>query len=51
MHSKARFPNVIFGASLRPDGAALAILVMLLFLLFVPLFMTLTAQPSQAQSA
>jgi len=51
MQSKARFPNVIFGASLRPEGAALAILLMLLFLVFALLFITLTVQTSQAQVA
>jgi hypothetical protein len=50
MHKRQQFPNVIFGASLRPEGAALAILVMLLFLLLVILFMTLTAQTAQAQT-
>ena len=45
-----RFPNVVFGASLRPESAALAIMVLLLFLLFVFLFMTLTAPPVQAQT-
>jgi len=50
MHTRQRFPNVIFGASLRPESAALAILVMLLFLIFVLLFITLTAQPAQAQT-
>jgi len=50
MHSKARFPNVNFGANLRPDSAALAILIMLLFLLLVVLFMTVIAQPVQAQT-
>ena len=50
MHHKARFPNVVFGATLRPQGGALAILLMLLFLLFVLLFMTLTAQQAQAQA-
>ena len=48
MHSKGRFPNAIFGASPRPEGAALAI--MLLFLIFVLLFITLAAQPAQAQT-
>ena len=42
MHKGQQFPNVIFGASVRPAGAALAIMVLLLFLLFVFLFMTLT---------
>jgi uncharacterized repeat protein (TIGR03803 family) len=50
MHHKGRFPNVFFGANLRPDSAALAIMVLLLFLIFVLLFMTLIAQPAQAQS-
>ncbi len=50
MHSKQRFPNVMFGASLRPESAALAIMFLLLFLLFVLLFMVFTAQPVQAQS-
>jgi hypothetical protein len=50
MHHKARFPNAFFGASLRPDSAALAILLLLLFLILVLLFMTLIAQPVQAQT-
>jgi hypothetical protein len=50
MHHKGRFPNVFFGANLRPDSAALAIMVLLLFLIFVLLFMTLTAQPAQEQT-
>ncbi len=50
MHSKQHFPNVIFGEGLRPQGAALAIMLMLLFLLFVLVFMTLIAQPVQAQT-
>ena len=50
MHTRQRFPNVIFGESLRPEGAALAILIMLLFLLFVLLFMMFVAQPAQAQT-
>ena len=41
---------MIFGAGLRLDGTALAIMFLLLFLLFVLLFMTLIAQPVQAQS-
>ena len=48
MHNKGRFPNVMFGASLRPESAALAIVVMLLFLIFV--FLSLTAQPAQGQT-
>jgi uncharacterized repeat protein (TIGR03803 family) len=50
MHTKGRFPHDLFGASLRPDSAALAILVFLLFLIFVFLFLTLTVQPGQAQT-
>ena len=50
MHSKGRFLNVIFGASLRQEGTTFAIMIMLLFLVFVPLFLTLTAQPAQAQT-
>ncbi len=49
MH-KQRFPNLMFGASLRPDSAALATLLMLLFLILVLLFITFTAQPAQAQA-
>jgi len=51
MHSKGRFPNVMFGASLRPESAALAIMLLLLFLIFLLLFMTLTTQSAQAQSS
>ncbi len=50
MYHKARLPNHMFGTSLRPEGAALAILLMLLFLLFTLLFLTLTAQPAQGQT-
>ena len=50
MHSKHRFPNMIFGSGLRLDGSAVAIMFLLLFLLFVLLFMMFTAQPAQAQS-
>src|ERR1039457_2513816 len=50
MHNKGRFPNVMFGASLRPESAALAVMVLLLFLIFVFLFLMLTAQPAQAQT-
>ena len=49
MHTKGRLSNTIFWA-LRPEGATLAILVLLLFLIFVLLFMTLIAQPVQAQT-
>ena len=51
MHSKHRFPNMIFGSGLRLDGTALAIMFLLLFLLFVLLFMMFTAQPAQAGGA
>jgi uncharacterized repeat protein (TIGR03803 family) len=51
MHNKGRFPNVIFGARLQPEGATLAIVLTLLGLIFVFLFMTLTAQLAQGQSA
>lgn len=50
MHKKQHLPNVIFGASSRPDSAAFAIMVLLLFLLFVFLFMTVIAQPAEAQT-
>ena len=50
MHTKGRFPNVIFHASLRPESTTLAILVTLLFLIFVLLFVMLTPQPAQAQT-
>jgi uncharacterized repeat protein (TIGR03803 family) len=50
MRSKQHFPNVMFGASLRPQSAALAIMLMLLFLIFVLLFMAVTAQTAQAQT-
>ena len=51
MHNKGRFPNVIFGARLQPESATLAIVLTLLGLIFVFLFMTLTAQLAQGQSA
>ena len=51
MHNKERFPNVIFGARLQPEGVTLAIVLTLLGLIFVFLFMTLTAQLAQGQSA
>ena len=46
MHNKGRFPNVIFGASLRSRSAALVIILTLLFLIFI----TRTAPPAQAQT-
>jgi len=48
MDNKGRFPDVMFGASLRPEAAALAI--MLLLLVLALLFITLTAQPVQGQT-
>lgn len=50
MHSKVRLPNLFVGASLRPESARLAILLMLLLLIFLLLFMSLMAQPAQAQT-
>jgi uncharacterized repeat protein (TIGR03803 family) len=50
MHKRQQFPNVIFGASLRPHSATLAILTMLLFLLLGLLFLLLTPQPAQGQT-
>ncbi len=49
MHTKARFSNLMFGASLRPESAVVAILLLLLLLMFVLLFMFVTAQPVQGQ--
>jgi uncharacterized repeat protein (TIGR03803 family) len=42
MHNKGRFPNVFFGARLRPDGAVLVVIVFL--------FVALSAQPVQGQT-
>ncbi len=50
MRGKVRYPNVIFGANLRPESAGLAILLMLLLLLFFLLFLTLLAPSAQAQT-
>ncbi len=50
MHRRGHFPNVIFDASLRPKGAAFAIIVLLLFFLLVLLFVTFLAPPAQAQT-
>ncbi len=50
MHTKARHQNPMFEHGLHPESAAVAILVLLLFLIFLLLFMTLIAQPAQAQS-
>src|SRR5271165_2940807 len=50
MHSVRRFHSSIFGASLRPHSATVAILLMLLFFLLVLLLVLLTPQPAQAQT-
>jgi len=50
MHSEARSHNSIFGVSWSPANAALAIMLTLLFLIFLTLFITLTAQPAQGQT-
>ena len=50
MHSVRRFHSPIFGASLRPHSATVAILLMLLFFLLVLLLVLLTPQPAQAQT-
>lgn len=46
MHNKVRFPNVAFGTSTRPQGAALVITLTLLFTIFI----TLTAHPARGQT-
>ena len=50
MHTTRRFYNSISGASFRPRGATLAILIMLLFFLLGLLFLLLTAHSAQAQT-
>ena len=50
MHNKGRFPNAMFGASLRPRVRWSRSCSLLLFLMFV-LFISLTAQPAQAQTS
>jgi uncharacterized repeat protein (TIGR03803 family) len=50
MHSVRRFHSSIFGASLRPHSATVAILLMLLFFLLVLLLVLLTPQPAQGQT-
>ena len=50
MRSKGRFHNVIFDPSLRPESTAIAVLIMLLFLIIVLLFITFTAQPAAGQT-
>ncbi len=51
MHSKPRSHSSIFGVSWSPVNTALAIMIALLFLIFLLLFMTLTAQPAQGQNS
>lgn len=50
MHTARRFHSSVFGASLRPQSATLAILIMLLFFLLVLFLVTLMPQPAQAQT-
>jgi len=50
MHSKARLPGTIFGGGLRTENAGFPILLTPLVLLFLLLFMFVTAQPAQAQT-
>ena len=50
MRGKVRYPHVILGASLRPESAGLAILLMLLLLLFLLFFLSLMAPSAQAQT-
>ncbi len=51
MHSKPRSHSSIFGVSWNPVNTALAIMIALLFLIFLLLFMTLTAQSAQGQNS
>jgi uncharacterized repeat protein (TIGR03803 family) len=50
MESKSRVPNLVFGPTLSPASAALAIMLTLLFLILLLLLMNLTALPAQAQT-
>ncbi len=50
MRGKVRSPNMLFGATLRPESAGFAILFMLLLLIFLILFMILIVPPAQAQT-
>jgi uncharacterized repeat protein (TIGR03803 family) len=50
MYNKQPFPNVMFGASTRPQSAALAILLRFLFFLCVLMLINLTAQPALGQT-
>jgi len=50
MHGKGRFHITIFGPSLNPLSAALAIMLTLLFLILLLILMNVTAQPAQGQT-
>ena len=50
MHYHRRFSNLLYDASLRPGSAAFAIMILLLFLVFLLVFMTFTALPVHGQS-
>jgi hypothetical protein len=50
MPSEVQFPNVMFGASLRLQSAALATMLTLLFLIFLFSLLTLTALLAQGQT-
>jgi uncharacterized repeat protein (TIGR03803 family) len=50
MHSKARSLNFIVGVSWSPPNVALNILLTLLFVISMFLFVSLSAQPTQAQA-
>jgi hypothetical protein len=49
MHTR-RLHSSIFGTTLRPHSATLAILIMLMFLILGLLIITFTAQPAQGQT-
>ena len=51
MYSKAQSHNSLFGLNWKPANVALAILLTLFFLIFLLLFMTLTAQPAEGQTS
>ena len=50
MHSKARSPNSIFGMNWNSASTTLALMITLLILIFVTLFIMLSAQPAQGQT-
>jgi uncharacterized repeat protein (TIGR03803 family) len=50
MHGKERFHNAMFSTDLRPHNVALTITLALLFLIFLIMFITLTAPPAQGQT-